>query len=211
MYLFQEPTPSGTYVVVLLILAPFIGTLINSIYELLGRGEISPVLPKLVSYSFGQAFFAIAVSVAFPVEPVLRGFAVVTLISMIVIVALQAYLDANAKKSTQTHIQRVLQTKVQLKAGVDRDLLRELANSLVDVDFIPGSIPNVLSGLPRKARREQLAQLINGYLTEPGHNPLTERDFLLEENEIRRLRRTYAVANLFAVGLYLLSVVLSNR
>lgn len=199
------------FYLIILIAAPILGSTLIAVINVLIDKEIAPYLPQINSNSFSQAIAALALAIL-----VTRNLSQSTIIiGLMLIIALffvllvQAWLDKRQEKITQDHVRYILETKLKFKDGINLNEVLPIAFSLVDVDFFPKSIPNIISDFPRKRRREHLVNFINRHLRDPqAGSPIDQTDILVPPAKQRWLKFFSILISVVSLLIYCISVSL---
>jgi hypothetical protein len=209
--------PSGLVIVwvIILFFAPFIGTLIASLINLVINREIPPILPQINLQSFGQAFVAMVVLglITQTTKTVFLLSDALVIVFLFIVLLAQAFIDKRQTEETRKHVRKVLKEKVEinLTEKIDLSPIYEVAESLIDVDYFPDSIANELSGRKRRDRRNQFINIFASCLENKGGMKisLSEKDFLVPNNEAAFLKNAYVIISGVSVFLYFVSILLS--
>ncbi|MBZ0317920.1 MAG: hypothetical protein K8L91_15975 [Anaerolineae bacterium] len=192
-------------------LAPIISTFALNLLTLLGEKEISPIIPQINGFSFGQlvgAWFAVLIvnqEGKFAPLSTLGG-------ALYVFVLLQVLIDKQQKQITKDHVWGVLKNRFGLSP--DRlKAIQEISDSLIEADFFPNSLLNQFnnwSGHSRQKRREQLLQLVKVSVrnTAQAHTQgeIDEKVFIVPIEKRRGLRVAYFLVTSASLLIYLLGV-----
>jgi hypothetical protein len=198
---------------VILLIAPIIGSILISLLNLIIERDIPPFLPQINSQSFGQAIVAIValLLISQTINPTILLIGVAVLVFLFFTLLLQALIEKRQLKTTQDHVIEVLDDalKQNLRNGISSSEIRDLAASLIDVDFFPESLPNQLSSYPRKKRREKFLGMVSKCLQNDDHLTINEDDLLVPPEKRRGLNIAYIVVTGMSLFLYIVSIILT--
>ncbi len=212
-----EQTPNSLYIIwfFFLSIAPIIGSFAASfLYFLIGR-EIPPILPQINIQSFSQALVATFVLGLMSQTSKTPYLTINTWLIVLLFFLLMAQvgIDKLQQEATQKHVKKVLREKIdsRLKGKIDLTVLFEVAESMVDVDYLPESYTNILSGHKRREQRKQFIEIVKSCLELHKEDPIeiTEDEFLVREEDRKVLNRLYFILAILSVIFYMTSIALS--
>lgn len=197
-----------------LLLGPILGSIIISLLNLITDREIPPILPQINSQSFGQAIVAITATaiISQVLNPVSILTGLIVLLALFLVLLMHTWIEKRQIKKTQDHVARTLEEKVKdhLAIDVNIETLKQIAQSMVDVDFFPNSITNSLSEFPRRARRELFVKLINQCVNSSDsiqNVKINEEELLVPEDQRKGLNFFYIFISVASFLLYIVSIV----
>lgn len=196
------------FYILILFIAPFMGTIITGFFDLLIDNDVAPLLPQMNGYTFGQALVALAATFLVlqqPTQPAGFG-AFIVFVALIFVLVLSAWIDKHQKDITYERISEVLddKAKIQWKNVDDSIFIKEISRWLLRVDFIPGSPVEKVTN-SRKKRRQKLVALINGHFAVTSQ--LTEKDFEIPEETRVRWRNIQLGITVFSLIFYGASII----